>query len=414
MEFKPAVAALTGVAFVLVLLGLITGGAAFYAASCLALAAVAVDLARYLWLVRDLKRNLVVSRTLSGMGLLLGSSVTVSYDLAYRGRRKVPVRCVQPADPGVHIAGSPVTIEIGPGHHALAFAARPAREGRQAVKSLRMTVETFLFRGTVTAGGDAVINVYLAMGQDSVRTGAWRGRARRLQLPGSEALRQGSGIDFSCVRDFTPGDSTRNIDWARSSRSPALVVRAFEDEHTLPLLVLIDVDPSMDRGIGKTGLESAVELATLLASQVLLGNERVGLACFSRSDITSYLAPAGGKDQMSRIRTALSSQGAVGGDNFPRSGFPTLQEAEAVRRMFRGTAAEAAFATFLEETIRQFSANVREDGFVKAIAQASLSARTPCSIVVITNLSMGRGQPDQRHPDSRIPRPQRGRRADTP
>jgi uncharacterized protein (DUF58 family) len=251
-----------------------------------------------------------------------------------------------------------------------------------------MTVESSLFRGTVTAGGEAVINVYLVMGQDP-GTGSRRSRLQRIQLPGSEALRLGIGSDFSYVRDFTPGDSTRNIDWARSSRSPTLVVRDFEDEHTLPLFILIDVDPSMNRGTTKTELESAVELANLLASRVLLDNERVGLAFFSRSDITSYQSPAGGKDQMSYIRTALSSLKTVEGDNSSRSGFPTLQETEAVRRMFGRTAAEPVIAPVLEETIRQFSANVREDGFVKAMARASQSTGTPCSIVVITNLSMG-------------------------
>ncbi len=233
----------------------------------------------------------------------------------------------------------------------------------------------------------------------STRTSSW---ARTVPAPGPggaassasscrAAKRSGraAGSDFSYVRDFTPGDSTRNIDWARSSRSPTLVVRAFEDEHTLPLLILIDVDPSMDRGTAKTELESAVELATLLASQVLLDNERVGLACFSRSDITSYLAPAGGKDQMSHIRSALSALKAVEGDPAARSGFPTLQQAEAVRQMFGRSAAASAIAPVLEETIRQFSANVREDGFVKAMARASQSTGTPCSIVVITNLSMG-------------------------
>jgi uncharacterized protein (DUF58 family) len=252
-----------------------------------------------------------------------------------------------------------------------------------------MSVASFLFRGTLTVGGDAAINVYLVMGQDRSGTGFRRGHHQRLQLPGSEALRLGMGSDFSYVRDFTPGDNTRNIDWARSSRSQTLVVRDFEDERTLPLLILIDVDPSMNRGTTKTELESAVELATLVASRVLLDNERVGLASFSRSDITSYQSPAGGKDQMSYIRAALSSLKAVEGDNSSRSGFPTLEEAEAVRRMFDRTAAEPVISPVLGETMRQFSANVREDGFVKAMAQASQSTGTPCNIVVITNLSMG-------------------------
>jgi uncharacterized protein (DUF58 family) len=389
MEFKDAAVALAGIAVVLLALGIFTDGVAFYAACGLALAILAIDLARYLWRVQDLRRNLSVARSISGMELLLGSTVTVSYDLEYLGRRKVPVKCVQPADRSLAIDDSSFSIDLTPGSQTIAFTVRPISRGSHAVKSLRMTVESLLFRGTLTAGGEDSINVYLVTGQDRSSTGSRWGRLQRLQLPGSEALRLGAGSDFSYVRDFTPGDSTRNIDWARSSRSPTLVVRDFEDEHTLPLFILIDVDPSMDRGTTKTELESAVDLANLLASRVLLDNERVGLAFFSRSDITSYQSPAGGKDQMSYIRTALSSLKTVEGDNPSRSGFPTLQEAEAVRQMFGSTAAEPVIAPVLDETMRQFSANVREDGFVKAMARASLSTGTPCSIVVITNLSMG-------------------------
>jgi hypothetical protein len=155
------------------------------------------------------------------------------------------------------------------------------------------------------------------------------------------------------------------------------------------MLVLIDVDPSMDTGKEKTELESAVELAAILASQVLLDNERVGLACFSRSDTVAYQAPAGGKGQMAQVRTTLSAVRAVEGDSAPRTGFPTLQEADAIRQMLGEAAKESGISAIMDETMRQFSANVREDGFIKTMAKASLSAGTPCSIVVITNMSMG-------------------------
>lgn len=389
MELKDPAIALTGISVALLAMGFFTGGIVFYAASGLALAAIAIDLALYLWLLRDLRRNLSVSRSVSGTELLLGSSVTVAYDLEYRGRRMVRLQCAQQAGPSAVVESSPLSIDLMPGSQTIAFAVRPTRRGRCAIGSLRISVESFLFRGTLIACDDTAINAYLAMGQERAGTSDRRGFLLRLRLPGSESLRKGTGTDFSYVRDFVPGDSTRNIDWARSSRSSNLVVRDFEDERTLPLMILIDVDPSMDTGAGKTELESAVELATLLASRVLLDNERVGLACFDRSDITSFLSPAGGKNQMTHIRAALSALKTSRGDAHERAGFPTVYEAEAVRRMFRGTAAESVISPLIEETIRQFVANVREDGFVKAMAKASLSTGTPCSIVVITNLSMG-------------------------
>ncbi len=414
MELKDAAVALAGIAVVLLALGFFTGGVAFYAASGLALAVLAIDLARYLWLVRDLKRNL------TDLAVRLGHGAAPRLD----GHRLLRPGIPGPAKGPRASASSRPTGRCPSTARPLSSisrrAARPSRSpsgrhrrGSHAVKSLRMTVESFLFRGTMTAGGDAAINAYLAMGQDRAGTGSRRGRLQRLQLPGSEALRRGTGSDFSYVRDFMPGDSTRNIDWARSSRSPTLVVRAFEDEHTLPLFILIDVDPSMDRGTAKTELESAVELATLLASRVLLDNERVGLASFSRSDITSYLSPAGGKDQMSYIRTALSSLKAVEGDTAARSGFPTLQEAEAVRRMFgrrRGTGHRPGHGGDDPAVLGQ-----RAGGRVRQGHGAGI----PVDWHAVQHRRHhepvhGRGQPAQRQPHRHVLRPQRGRRADAP
>ncbi|HEY3274472.1 MAG TPA: DUF58 domain-containing protein [Methanocella sp.] len=389
MELKDAAIALGGITVILLAMGLFTNGLVFYAASLIALAALAIDLIGYQLLIGDLKRNLTVTRGLSARQVLLGTSITITYDLDYDGSRDVPLTCVQPVDGGYTVDDPVLLFNMYPGRQSITFAARPYCRGTCAIEGLRMMVESRLFRGTMIAGGESKINVYVPMGQDRTGTDTRRGRVHRLSLPGSEALRRGSGSDFSHIRDFTPGDSTRNIDWARSSRSPTLIVRDFEDEHTLPLMVLIDVDPSMDTGTTKTELESAVELAAILASQVLLENERMGIACFSRSDVTGYRPPAGGKAQMAYIRNMLSAVKAVEGDSTPRTGLPTLQEADAVRRMFSEAAKESGVASIMEETIRQFGVNVREDGFIKAIARASQSTGTPCSIVVITNLSMG-------------------------
>jgi hypothetical protein len=158
MEFKDAAVALTGIAVVL-----------------LALAVLAVDLVRYLWLIRDLKHNLTVSRALSATDMLLGSAVTVSYDLEYQGRRRVPMLCVQTADRPVSVDGSPLEFVLSPGCQTIAFVLRPTRRGSHAVRSPRLTLESSLFRGTVTAGSDATINAYLIMGQDRAATGSRRG-----------------------------------------------------------------------------------------------------------------------------------------------------------------------------------------------------------------------------------------------
>jgi uncharacterized protein (DUF58 family) len=388
MELKDSAVALAGVSVILIGLGLFTDGIAFYVATGLALAAAAIDLGRFQLTVRDLQRNLRVTRELFARKMLLGSAMTATYDLDYAGRRAVPVSYAQPASAAVEVKGSPADSGLFPGHKTIAFSLRPLARGSHVVKGLQITVESALFRGTLTAGGESQINACVAMCQERSGVGMGRGNFQRLAIPGNEALRKGTGSDFSHIRNFMPGDSTRNIDWARSTRSSTLVVRDFEDERTMPLFILIDVDPSMNTGTGKTEIESAVEMARVMAGRVLLDNERVGVACFSKSDVVSYLAPSGGKGQMEQIRTLLSAA-AARGTPMTRTGYPSLQEARARLEMLENTAAGATIAPLLEEIIRQFSANVREDGFIKAMVRASHSLGTHGSIVVITNLSVG-------------------------
>lgn len=389
MEPKSAAATLSVIAVALLALGVFTDGIVFYVALCLPLAVLAADSGSYLLLVRDLRRNLSVSRRASVRELLVGSAVTVTYDLDYRGRGRIPAACTQQADGSVSVEGSPCTMEIAPGRQSVEFVARPSARGSHVLKGMRLTVESRLFRGTLAVGDDLELNAYVQLSQGRTTADSAHGRRQRISLPGSEVLRQGSGSDFSRMRDFQPGDSTRNIDWARSSRSSTLVVRDFEDERTLPQFILIDVDPSMETGTGRTELESAVRLATVLAGHVLLDNERVGLACFSKAGMTCFLPLAGGKGQMSHIQSRLSSLEPMAGDPAVRAGFPSLQEAESIRRMLGEAPAGEKAVAVMDETIRQFTANVLEDGFIRAVTQASLSTGTPCSIVVITNLSMG-------------------------
>jgi len=249
-----------------------------------------------------------------------------------------------------------------------------------------MSFETFLFRDSLTSGDDNVINVYPVV---DARPGRMSRGSLASSAIGNEAIMQNAGSDFSHIRAYVPGDSTRNIDWARSSFHGELVVKAFEDVRPRPVFLLIDVDASMETGARKTELESAVELATLLSGRVLLENERIGIACFSSSDVTAYLPMASGPRQMTQIRQLLASVRTVRGTREPRGNMSLLQEAIAVQKAFGEETGNDGLSSVIDEAVRQFTANVREDGYVRAIFRASRSSGVPCHIIVSTNLSMG-------------------------
>lgn len=51
---------------------------------------------------------------------------------------------------------------------------------------------------------------------------------------------RGSGMDFYGVREFQAGDPLRHVHWKSTARRGELVVREFEEETSMPVLVLID------------------------------------------------------------------------------------------------------------------------------------------------------------------------------
>ena len=277
-------------------------------------------------------------------------------------------------------------IELGPAPLTLTFVVTPAGRGKHTIKGLSLTFGSFFFRDTLAVGGDDVINVYPPI---TARPGRLSGRYAQDSIVGSEAIREGSGTDFSRLREYAPGDSIRNIDWARTSKFGSMVVKDFEDVRSVPVFLLIDVDVSMETGAVKSELDSAVEIATLLSGRVLVENERVGVACFSSSDVTAWLPLASGQPQMARIRQFLASVKAMRGTIEPRSSGSALQEAVVAQKAFGNEAGLDDFCALLEEAIGRFTVNAREDGLIKAIFKVSRTSGVPCHIIVATNLSMG-------------------------
>jgi uncharacterized protein (DUF58 family) len=386
MKPKSGAWGIAGSALLLLVMGILTGGLYFYAFCALGLAILALDYLYCAWLTADLQRNLRVQRSCRPAELLLGSKVAVTYHLNYSGRRGRRLEYEQPTDRNLRVSVPSAPFDLDPGAHDLTLTLTPLLRGRYVIQNLRMTTGSLLFCNTVIAGGDDEIRVYTMLGRALTR--ASDRSVRRYSL-GAETIQPGSGPDFARIRDFVPGDSTKHIDWARSSRSGTLVVKDFEDVRSMPLFLLLDVDPSMETGDPRSELEAAVELATMLAVSATLDNERAGLACFSNSNLVAYVPLSGGQEHVARLRQTLASVKTVKSEKVPRPEAADVRQAAVARRAFNKSEGHEALDAVIEETVREHTFNIREDGFVRAISRAAKSAGTPCNIVVITNRSMG-------------------------
>ncbi len=115
--------------------------------------------------------------------------------------------------------------------------------------------------------------------------------SRELMVGECDSIFKGRGMDFVDVREYTPGDDVRRIDWNVSARLRRTYIKRHVEERELTVLVLVDLSASGHFGTsGATKRELAAELAGTLALSAIRNNDRVGLVLFT-SEVEFYLPP---------------------------------------------------------------------------------------------------------------------------
>ena len=118
---------------------------------------------------------------------------------------------------------------------------------------------------------------------------------------------KGRGMDFDAVREYTPGDEVRTIDWNVTARAGRPFVKKFVEERELTLTLLVDVSASGDFGSGvQSKREFAAEIASVLAFSAVRNSDKVALILY-RDQIELYVPPRKGRRHVLRlVREVLS------------------------------------------------------------------------------------------------------------
>ena len=112
---------------------------------------------------------------------------------------------------------------------------------------------------------------------------------------------KGQGIEFAEVREYTPGDDVRSIDWNVTARSGTPYVKKFNEERELTLMIACDVSASQRFGsFDKFKQQAAAELAALFAFSALKNGDKVGLLLFS-DKVELFVPPKKGKKHILRL-----------------------------------------------------------------------------------------------------------------
>jgi uncharacterized protein (DUF58 family) len=109
---------------------------------------------------------------------------------------------------------------------------------------------------------------------------------------------KGRGMSFKEVRDYTPGDDPRFIDWNVSARMGHTFSKVFEEERELTVYLLIDISASSLFGTFRQNKKDLItEICAVLAFSAVTNNDKVGLIFFS-DHVEKFIPAKKGRDHV--------------------------------------------------------------------------------------------------------------------
>jgi len=117
---------------------------------------------------------------------------------------------------------------------------------------------------------------------------------------------RGAGIDFTDLREYTPDDDVRHIDWNVTARLDEPYVRQYTEDRDLTAWLVLDRSASMRFGTPPHGKDSVLtELAVCLARLLSQGGNRVGAILYD-NHAHQLVPPRTGRQQTLRLAHELS------------------------------------------------------------------------------------------------------------
>ncbi len=243
--------------------------------------------------------------------LSVGTANPITLKVGSAHRRAVPLVVQVREEPPPQCAITPgpfFTAILPPGGEPdeIAYTLRPGQRGQYAFGPVTLRipgVRNLLVRQrSVTL--DDPIRVY-----PNIRAIRTHDLAARRFLRAATGLRRtrrpGEGSEFERLREYTPDDEYRRIDWKATARRGKPIARTFEAERAWNVMLLLDAGRLMGAPVGDlTKLDVAVNAALLVAHIGARQGDRVGLLAFA-DRVEVYVPPASGPRQAGVLLESL-------------------------------------------------------------------------------------------------------------
>lgn len=199
-----------------------------------------------------------------------------------------------------------ISTRIGPKEIVkFSYVLEPKVRGEYALGPLSVIVKDRLgFNSVERIVPDSVTDILVYPPYEDIKRIEILGSKRSLQLNyGLQRSKQkGLGSEFYGMRKYVFGDQFRLIDWKASARTQKLIVKEYEDERDVTVMIIVDSSETMAGGaIENTKFEYAIRACMLLTKVALTRRDNVGVFTFSDKKNFKFLKPNSGEDHFYQV-----------------------------------------------------------------------------------------------------------------
>jgi uncharacterized protein (DUF58 family) len=270
-----------------------------YLVACCALMA-----GNYLFGVRP--DQVQVSRSVAPR-LSLGEREPVELRVRNYGRSTLRIALTDTAPAGWEVEGLPAEVTVRPHQEAaVTYHLTPGSRGRFQFGDVYARVEQWpgLAIRQLRVKSPQEVRIYPDL-EEVNRYELMARRSRLSELGIHRSRLVGRGTEFERIREYTPDDEYRHVDWKATARRHRPMTRVYEVERSQNVFIVLDAGRMMAGRVGKLAkLDYAINAALMLAHVALKSGDRVGLMIVS-DDVDAYLPLGKGHAQFKQCTELL-------------------------------------------------------------------------------------------------------------
>jgi uncharacterized protein (DUF58 family) len=138
-------------------------------------------------------------------------------------------------------------------------------------------------------------------------------RNRQLLVGLRAAQGLGGGTEFDSLREYSPDDEFRRMDWAATARARKPIVRTYRAERNQTVIVMLDTGRTMAGQVALSAagsqesiprLDHAMDAVMMMTAVATRLGDRTGLVCFG-DRVRSVVPPHAGRHQLTAVTEAM-------------------------------------------------------------------------------------------------------------